>query len=96
MADKIDQSIVDLFQFNFKRNYPKIAYYMDPINSLDPVHDMDTEIPQTFHGFILYINRQEVECKRMPIKYTVKAKEYPGNLAMIGEHSTLLLMYLSK
>ena len=49
---KINQAIVDLFQIKFKSNYPAIAYYMDPINILDPIHDMETGIPQTFQGFI--------------------------------------------
>ena len=49
---KFNQAIVDSFQIRFKSNYPEIAYYIDPINIFDPVHDMETEIPQTFQGFI--------------------------------------------
>ena len=52
---KINQSIVDLFQIKSKRNYPMIANYMDPINTLDPIHDMDTEIPQKISGVHIYI-----------------------------------------
>ena len=52
--------------------------------------------PKHFRGLYLdlYINRLEVECRRMLIKYTVKAKEGPGNpiKAMIGEPNTLSLM----
>ena len=50
---KINQSIVELFQFNSKWNNPAIAYYKDPINILDPIQDMESEIPKTFQGFIL-------------------------------------------
>ena len=44
--------------------------------------------------FDLYINRLELEFRRMLIKYTVKAKEDPGKsiIAMIGEPNTLSLM----
>ena len=63
---------------------------MDQINILDPIQDMDTEIPQTFQGFIFRFIYKSPEGGVQALADKIYGQS--KIIAMIGECSTLLLI----